>query len=182
MTKGPHARETRRTSEEIREELFEGPAAQALLAQFMVEIRALYPDWDPARASSADAVDFEPPVGRFLVAYAHARPVGCGGLKRLNDRAAEVKRLYVAPEARRSGLGRRILDGLEQVAAGIGYQVLRLDTGPEQPYAHRLFIATGYHEVPDYNANPYAAYWFEKVLGQARGPVIGLHPGASAST
>ena len=49
-------------------------------------------------------------------------------------------------------------------ARDIGYEVIRLDTGDRQPAALRVFRATGYREIGDYNGNPVAAFWFEKSL------------------
>ncbi|MFN2607666.1 MAG: GNAT family N-acetyltransferase [Acidimicrobiales bacterium] len=160
----PPPGETRDTSELLQDEPFEGEAAQALLAGFVAEISRLYPGWTPATGPSAGPRDFEPPGGRFVVARVDGQPVACGGLKRLDAGAAEIKRLYVRPDARRRGLGARMLLRLEEVAAVEGYRVVRLDTGADQPDAVRLFTAAGYREVADYNANPYARRWFEKPL------------------
>jgi len=148
----------------FREEDFDGEAAQLLLAEFFAEIAELYPGWLPSRGPSADAADFQRPHGCFLVGYDGERPVACGGLKRLHPRVGELKRLYVRPEARRRGLGRALLEHLELVAGRAGYEALRLDTGPQQPAALRLFAAAGYRPIPDYNGNPYARHWFEKQL------------------
>lgn len=131
---------------------------------FIAEIGALYPGWLPSRGPSAVAEDFTPPAGRFVVAYVDGEPVACGGLKRIEPRAGEIKRLYVVPDMRRLGLARRLLDHLEGVARAEGYEAVRLDTGPQQPQARRLFAAAGYREIPDYNGNPYAGFWFEKEL------------------
>lgn len=149
---------------EFREEPFEDDSAQALLASFIAEIAELYPGWLPSRGPSAVAADFEPPAGRFVVAYVDGRPVACGGLKRLDPRVGEIKRLFVCADVRRRGLGRRLLDHLETVAAAEGCEVVRLDTGAQQPNAVRLFEAAGYRQIPDYNGNPFAGYWFEKPL------------------
>lgn len=148
----------------LREEAFDSENAQLLLAAFGVEIAGLYPGWTPATGPSASSVDFEPPGGRFVVAYVGPRPVACAGLRRLDQRTAEIKRLYVRPEVRGRGLGRRMLQELERVAKAQGYEVVRLDTGAEQPGALRLFAATGYRQIGDYNGNPFASHWFEKWL------------------
>ena len=97
--------------------------------------------------------------------YSGAEPVACGGLKALERSIAEIKRLYVRPDMRGRGLGRRILDELERVAQAQGYTAVRLDTGARQPDAVRLFETAGYREIPDYNSNPFASRWFEKSLG-----------------
>ncbi len=151
-------------SVELREEAFDGEGTQRLLASFIAEISELYPGWLPSRGPSAVAADFTPPAGRFVVAYQAGRPVACAGLKRFDARTGEIKRVYVAPEARRRGVARQLLDYLEGVARAAGYEVARLDTGAHQPNAVRLFTAAGYREIADYNANPFARHWFEKRL------------------
>ena len=150
--------------EEIRLEPIDSPAARRLLAGFTAEIAGLYPGWNPSSGPSATAADFEPPRSAFVVAYRDGRAVACAGLKRLTDRAAEIKRVYVAPEARRTGVAGRLLRYLEHHALDSGCAVVRLDTGDRQPAALALFRNAGYHQIADYNGNPYASYWFEKRL------------------
>ena len=134
------------------------------MAAFTDEIVPLYPGWRPDTGPSATADELSPPAGVFLVAYADDEPAGCGGIKRLSDEAAELKRLYVAPAVRNQGVARCLIAGLEDAAREAGYRVLRLDTGANQPAALELFRSVGYREIDDYNANPYASYWFEKAL------------------
>lgn len=148
----------------IREEAFDGPGAQQLLVAFVAEITALYPTWTTTAGPSAEPDDFKPPMGTFVVVYVGDDPVACGGLKRLDGRAAEIKRLYVSPDVRRRGFGVRVIEELEAFARKQGYAVVRLDTGADQPDALRLFAGAGYREVADYNANPFASHWFEKSL------------------
>ena len=149
---------------ELRQERLDGPAGEALLAAFTDEIVPLYPGWRPDTGPSATADELSPPAGVFLVAYADDEPAGCGGIKRLSDEAAELKRLYVVPAVRNQGVARSLIAGLEDAAREAGYRVLRLDTGANQPAALELFRSVGYREIDDYNANPYASYWFEKAL------------------
>ena len=87
-----------------------------------------------------------------------------GGVKRLDDDACEIKRMYVVPEARGRGLARRLLDELEDAARGLGYRIARLDTGPQQPHAQRLYESAGYAAIGNFNANPFASFWGEKAL------------------
>ncbi len=137
---------------------------RSLLAEFADEIAALYPGWDPSRGPTATPEEISPPSGRFLVAYLGDRPVGCGALKRLDASTAEVKRIFVRPDARGAGVARALLDALEEAARAAGYARVRLDTGDRLPRAEALFRSSGYREIPDYNGNPYAALWFEKLL------------------
>jgi GNAT superfamily N-acetyltransferase len=149
---------------EFRAEPLDGSAGRSLIAAFHEEVTSLYPSWTPSTGPSADPEEFEPPGGRFFVLYAGREPVGCGGFKRLDERTAEIKRMYVSPEVRGLGLARRILGRLESGARAAGYALVRLDTGDRQPEALRLYRSAGYREIPDYNGNPAATYWFEKAL------------------
>jgi GNAT superfamily N-acetyltransferase len=153
-----------RASADIREEPFESDVAQELVAGFEATILERYEGWTPTVGPSATAQDFSPPEGIFLVAYVDGRPVGCGGLKRLEADTVEVKRVFVRPDARGHGVSRALLAALEAAARDAGYAVVRLDTGANQPEALKLFQTAGYDPIPDYNDNPWASYWFEKRL------------------
>jgi GNAT superfamily N-acetyltransferase len=149
---------------QILREPLSSPAARPLLAAFEREVAALYPQWTPAVGPSARPDELEPPTGGFFVAYADAEAVACGGFKRLTDRIAEVKRMYTARDMRGRGLGAMILARIESEAAAAGYELIRLDTGVHQPHAIALYRSAGYYEIPDYNGNLPASYWFEKLL------------------
>jgi GNAT superfamily N-acetyltransferase len=136
------------------------PPASELLAAMVDEMNELYGGPPPP----ATAADFAPPHGTFLVGFDADQPVCGGGLKRLPDGAAELKRMYVVPAARRRGLARALLGALEAAARALGYNVVRLDTGPRQPHAQALYEASGYVPIGNFNANPLAAFWGEKRL------------------
>jgi len=114
--------------------------------------------------SGASPSDFTPPTGAFLVIYSGGKPVAGGGLKRDDDGVAEIKRMYVVPEARRQGLGRRLLEALEDRARELGYARIRLDTGARQPHAQAMYERAGYHPIDNYNGNSMASFWGEKIL------------------
>ena len=105
-----------------------------------------------------------PPGGVFLVAYVEQRPVGCGGLRRIDATTCEIKHMWLDPAARGLGLGRELLDALEQWASRLGYETVRLDTSRHLHEALGLYRSSAYLEVAPYNQNPYAAHWFEKHL------------------
>lgn len=139
----------------------------AVLEQAMAdEIAAIYDgqDLNGPEMPKAGPAELGPPDGAFLVGYVDDEPVCCGGLKRLPDGACEIKRMYVAPAARGQGVARVLLRALEDAARSLGYAVARLDTGPRQPYAQRLYESEGYAEIENFNANPVASYFAEKPL------------------
>jgi GNAT superfamily N-acetyltransferase len=140
------------------------PPASELLAAMVAEMSELYGDLDGPNMPSAKPADFAPPRGTFLVGYDDGEPVCAGGLKPLDAEAAEIKRMYVVPSARRRGLARALLRALEAAARERGFRILRLDTGPLQPHAMALYASEGYVEIGNFNANPVAAYWGEKAL------------------
>lgn len=143
-----------------------GHDARSLIAAMEAEISAMYDglDMNAHDMPKATSVEFSPPGGAFLAGYRDGVAVCGGGLKRLPDGACEIKRMYVAPEARGQGLARRLLFALEDAARGLGYEVCRLDTGPKQGHAQRLYEAEGYRAVANFNGNPVASFFGEKRL------------------
>ncbi len=120
--------------------------------------------FDPATSISADPEELMPPNGFFLVAKLHGEPIGCGALK-LQGSNAEIKRMWVDSNQRGLGVGRRILQELETIAAGAGVSVLRLETNESLKEAQSLYRSSGFSEVGRFNDEPYAHHWFEKHIG-----------------
>jgi GNAT superfamily N-acetyltransferase len=144
----------------------------ARLAQAMRdEIAVLYDglDLDGDRMPRAGAAELSPPAGAFVVGYAGDQPVCCGGVKRLDERRCEIKKMYVVSEMRGRGVARALLHELERLARELGYATARLDTGPRQPRAQGLYEAEGYVAIEDFNGNPVACFWGEKPLGGVAG-------------
>jgi GNAT superfamily N-acetyltransferase len=77
-------------------------------------------------------------------------PVGMGALRRFADGVAEVKRMYVRPDHRGRRLGATLLAQLVQDARSLGYDELRLDTGPFMGAAHRTYEAAGFVDREPY--------------------------------
>jgi DNA-binding MarR family transcriptional regulator/GNAT superfamily N-acetyltransferase len=117
-------------------------------------------DEEASRSYSREEV--MPPVGAFVVAYLDGGPVGCGAVKHAPGRPAEIKRMWVAEEARGLGLGRRLLAHLESRAIAAGARTLRLDTNRNLVQAIGMYRSSGYEEVPPFNHEPFAHHWFEK--------------------
>lgn len=127
------------------------PEVHALLAASDAYAASLYP------AESNHLVDVATllaPGVHFVVARVDGRAVGCGALVPREPSAAELKRMFVHPEARGFGIGRRVLQALESHARATGLRVLRLETGIRQPEALGLYRAAGFVDVPAFP--PYA--------------------------
>jgi GNAT superfamily N-acetyltransferase len=143
----------------------EEPAA-ALVQGMRDEIAALYDglDLDGPQMPKAGPAELAPPGGTFTVGFEDGEPVCCGGIKRLPDGACEIKKMFVVEDARGRGVARALLEELERLARELGYAVARLDTGPQQPRAQRMYERAGYAAVANYNANPLATFFGEKRL------------------
>ena len=148
---------------EIRRVRGDDPVAVELLAAMEAWIASNLGPADE-RTSTVAATEMVPPDGAFVVVVEDGRPVAGGGVRRLDDGLAELKRMYVVPEARGRGHGRRLLDALEAAARDLGYRRVRLDTAASMTAAMAMYRSSGYADIPDYNGNTYAAFWGEKEL------------------
>jgi DNA-binding MarR family transcriptional regulator/GNAT superfamily N-acetyltransferase len=141
------------------------PDARWCIAQYVAELNTRFEvGFDPARSIPADAPELTPPAGALMVARLQGRPIGCGALKLHPGAPAELKRMWVAPEARGFGLGRRLLRELERYARAAGADVIHLETNGTLQEAIALYRSSGYQEVPAFSDEPYAHHWFEKRL------------------
>jgi GNAT superfamily N-acetyltransferase len=145
----------------------EAPAA-ALVQGMRDEIAALYDglDLDGPDMPRAGPDELGPPGGAFVVGFEDGVAVCCGGLKRLPDGTCEVKKMFVAEAARGRGMARALLVELERRACDLGYEVARLDTGPRQTRARRMYERAGYVRIEHFNANPVASFFGEKRLAR----------------
>lgn len=140
-----------------------GAEAQICILAYFEELRQRFEEgFDPALSVSADPAELMPPRGCFLLARKAGRPVGCVALKITGRARGEIKRMWVAPEARGAGLAKRLLKSAEAWACEAGVDVLQLDTHRALIEARTLYERNGYVEIAAYNDNPYAHHWFEK--------------------
>jgi GNAT superfamily N-acetyltransferase len=149
---------------EFRRVAADEPPAAELIEQMVLELERHYGRIDGPGMPVVAASQFAPPDGACLVGYAEGEPICVGAVKRLGDGLCEIKRMYVAPAGRSRGAARALLGALEDAARSLGYERVRLDTGPEQPHAKALYTSAGYREIDDYNRNPAASFWAEKEL------------------
>ena len=142
----------------------DSPAARYCLERYFAELAARFETgYDPALGIPATPAELTPPRGYFVLATLNGAPVGCGALK-CHATHGEIKRMWVASSARGLGLGTRILLRLEDLARQQGLPLLRLETNKALTEAQSLYRHNGFREVPAFNDEPYAHYWFEKAL------------------
>ncbi len=146
---------------------WDDPEGAALREAQQDEVSARYgrPDSEPGpKPTAAD-------ITVFLVAFdvsddGNRVAVGCGGLRTLDGAHGEIKRMYVIPERRGTGISVALLTALEGEARGRGWDRVVLETGDRQPDAMRLYEREGYTRIPNfgYYADSDLSICYEKWL------------------
>ncbi|MCU1424429.1 MAG: GCN5-related N-acetyltransferase [Microbacteriaceae bacterium] len=157
---------------QIRRVEWDDEASVALRKAQQAEIRARY-----GEPSEPGPVPTGLDVTTFLVAFDDdGNPLGCGGLRRLDDEHAEIKRMFVRSAHRGSGVSTALLQRLELAALAAGWSRLVLETGELQPDAIRFYQREGYTRIPNfgYYAGSDDSVCFEKVL-------VAVDPAASVA-
>ncbi len=150
---------------------------QAISANDMQEVRELFAEYSAWLGINLCFQQFDkevaelpgeyvPPKGSLLIAGENDRVAGCIALRRLDDETCEMKRLYVRPGFRGTGLGRRLAQTIIDVAREAGYERMRLDTLPgKMDQAIAMYRTLGFRNIPSYYNNPVeGAVFIELVL------------------
>jgi putative acetyltransferase len=143
---------------------------------FEEELAALPGEYAPprgalllARADPADVAG-ESPRGAAS-SPTQARCAGCVALRPLGDDVCEMKRLFVAPAWRGTGLGRRLAEAILEEGRRLGYARMRLDTVPAMRSAIGLYESLGFRDIPAYRHNPVpGTRYLEVALAPRRTP------------
>ena len=154
---------------EIAQTLPGSSEARWCLEQYFDELASRFEGgFDRDAGMAYDVECFVPPDGTFLVAQLFGTSVGCGALRTLGGGVGEIKRMWLAPEMRGLGVGRRLLAALEHAACERKMRAIRLDTHESLTEAIQFYRLSGYREIARYNNNPYAHHWFDKTLTMRR--------------
>jgi putative acetyltransferase len=124
----------------------QSPAAGHLVEALKAELSSRYPEAG-ATHFRLDPEEVADGRGAFLLASRSGKPVGCGAVRRIEERTGEIKRMYVRPGERGSGVGRALLATLETEARALGLSRLVLETGVRQPEAISLYERAGFSRI-----------------------------------
>ncbi|MEU8138860.1 GNAT family N-acetyltransferase [Streptodolium elevatio] len=143
------------------------PAAAPMLRALGEQYDSLYGALAADEMTRFPVHEFDPPDGAFVLLFERGEAVAGGAFRRYDATTAEFKRIWTHADHRRRGLARKVLEELERTAAERGYTRVYLTTGPRQPEAKGLYLATGYTALFDTDAPPFAPWPFEKALSRA---------------
>ncbi len=94
------------------------------------------------------------PAGTLLLARSDSEVFGCVGVRPIDERTAEMKRLFVRPSGRGMGLGRSLAEAAIRFATVTGYERMRLDTLPQMDRAQDLYRSLGFMPIDAYRFSP----------------------------
>ena len=149
--------------------------SEADAGENLLEIRRLMKEYAGSLGVSLDFQDFDaevaslpgeygPPNGRLLLAQDGEEIMGCVALRKLEEGACEMKRLYVRPAFRGAGVGRALAEAVIAEARRMGYRRMRLDTLPGMDRARAMYAELGFREIAPYRFNPIAGSAFLELV------------------
>lgn len=104
---------------------------------------------------------YSKPEGRLFLALAGEKAAGCVALRKIDAETCEMKRLFVRPEFRGLGVGKKLVEKIISAAGNVGYRKMRLDTyPPKMPKAVEIYKSYGFREIPAYYHNPFGETLF----------------------
>ena len=138
---------------------------QALSREHLAHIRVLFTEYVDSLGFQLDFQDYEkefdelpgeyaPPDGRLILALEGHTAVGCIALRKLDRKICEMKRMYVRPEYRGKGIGKKLAEIIIGEARRIGYMTMRLDTIATMKEAIALYRSLGFRDTHPYRYNP----------------------------
>ena len=111
-------------------------------------------------------IQYGPPDGILRIASTGSESaIGCFGIRKIEERICELKRMYVLPDHRGKGFGQVLMDDAVSEGKRLGYERMRLDTIPTMKAAVKLYQKNGFYTIQPYRYNPFeSAMFFEKQL------------------
>lgn len=158
----------------IAPEPVDSPVAAALWRAYYTEVSDRWYLLHEGRRTDPDELEREiaantgdrlaPPRGRLLVARYDGEPAGSAGVRLVDATTAELKRVFLLPQARGRGGAALLVGAAEDAARALGAGRMILDTRGDLVEARALYARLGYTETEPYNDDPYAEHWFSKNL------------------
>lgn len=120
---------------------------------------------DVDRELSAISIEYNAPAGVLLLVYDGDKAIACAGVRKIDSKTAELKRMFVDPDYRGLQLGQQLLQMALAAAKQLGYSSIRLDTVPNMRSAIKLYESAGFRQIVPYRFNPIpGALFMEKEL------------------
>jgi putative acetyltransferase len=138
------------------------PPRQPEILRLMEMSNAYMASLYPAESNHMVDIDtLEKPATSFFVARNEGQIVGCCALVEAGDSTAEIKRMFVDPQARGLSIGKLMMQALVARGQGLGLSAIRLETGISQPEAIGLYRKSGFVEIeafPPYKPDPLSMF------------------------
>ncbi|MEU1940137.1 GNAT family N-acetyltransferase [Streptomyces coeruleorubidus] len=155
-------------------EPYDSPVAAALWRAYYTEVsdrwyllhegRRTDPDELEREIAAQPGAELAPPRGRLLVARYGGEPAGTAGVRLLDGKTAELKRVFLRESMRGKGGAALLVGAAEDAARALGADRIVLDTRGDLVEARALYARLGYTETEPHNDEPYAEHWFTKRL------------------